>query len=151
MNAQLYIDMADMAVMLFASAAEKGNSKAQCRLACKYQNGCGVVQKKNKAFELFNLAALQGVPQAQYELAFMYLHGIGAVRVRLEAITWISIRLQRRGMQKLFERFGLWICSISMSWRDSSFQIKLTSQRQIKSLKCNRRVLRICSSIRNCI
>ena len=84
----------EIAVMLFTSAAEKGDSRAQYRLARLYRDGCGVqfgvVQDKKKAFELFRLAALQGVPQAQYDLACMYFCGTGTVRVLSEADRWFQ-------------------------------------------------------------
>ncbi|GEM_PF-3311510 len=68
--------------------AEQGDALSQYNLAVLYENGMGVRQDKNKAFELYSLAAEQGLIIAFNNLGTMYQQGEGTSQDYTQAIKW---------------------------------------------------------------
>ena len=57
-------------------AAAQGHSKSQFQLGYYYENGIGVVQDKNKAYEYYELS---GYPEALNYLGKCYMNGTNGV------------------------------------------------------------------------
>ena len=70
--------------------AEKGNAEAQLKLAQMYQEGKGVAQNLQEAFNWSKKAAEQGLAQAQLLLGQMYATGKGVATDGKEAAKWIQ-------------------------------------------------------------
>lgn len=82
-------------------AAEKGDPKAQYKLAWIYYDGnANVAVDKSKAVELFSKSAIQGYSKAQSMLGYCYEQGIGSVKDLERAVFGIP-RLRNRTMQAL--------------------------------------------------
>ena len=74
-----------MAAEWWAKAAEQGDARAQRNLGCAYQQGRGVPQSFERAFELFKLSEAQGDANATANLAKSYVHGWGVDHSYAEA------------------------------------------------------------------
>ncbi len=70
--------------------AEKGNAEAQLKLAKMYQEGKGVAQNLQEAFNWARKAAEQGLAQAQLLLGQMYASGKGVAKDVKEATKWLQ-------------------------------------------------------------
>src|SRR5258708_31696245 len=70
------------------SEAERGDAKAQDRLAMLYQQGKGVPQDNVEALKWLRKAAAQGDTRAKYGIGYMYYNGQGATRDYAEALRW---------------------------------------------------------------
>lgn len=73
------------------NAAEKGDAKAQNKLAWIYYEGnANVAVDKSKAVELFSKSAIQGYSNAQSMLGYCYAKGIGTVKDLERAVFWYT-------------------------------------------------------------
>ena len=70
------------------SEAKNGDVLAQYNLGWMYDNGEGVVQNYEKAFEWYSKAANQGNAQAQYNLGSLYQNGQGIGKDDKKALEW---------------------------------------------------------------
>ena len=78
----------DFAVRKIRSEAERGDAKAQCKLAWCYLNGHGVKKDLNEAVRWYRKAAEQGDTEAQAEIGDAYRSGIGVSKNLAEAVRW---------------------------------------------------------------
>ena len=69
--------------------------EAQFNLATMYQNGIGVVQNYEKAFEWHLKAAEQGMLGSQVNAGIMYENSIGTQKDIKKAIEWYTIAAER--------------------------------------------------------
>lgn len=70
------------------SEAKNGDVLAQYNLGWMYDNGEGVVQNYEKAFEWYSKAANQGFAMAQYNLGLLYQNGQGVEKDDQRAFEW---------------------------------------------------------------
>ncbi len=68
------------------AAAEKGNMKAQYRLARCYDKGRGTAENDNLAFQWYLKSANQGYAKAQCELGKCYKNGEGVAKNKEKAV-----------------------------------------------------------------
>ena len=68
--------------------AATGDAVAQYDLACFYDQGMGLEQKIEQAFELYQLSAAQGFRSAQHNLANAFKFGRGVSTDPASAIQW---------------------------------------------------------------
>jgi hypothetical protein len=68
--------------------AEKGNAKAQFKLAVKYADGAGFEKSNEKALSWYRRAADQGDADAQASLGVMYQNGISIQKSNEQAVSW---------------------------------------------------------------
>ena len=87
---------------------EVGNLNAINGLGVIYDNGEGVPEDNDKAFELYKEAALKGHPSAQYNLGKMYEQGSGTRVDVPEAIKWYKEAREKnvKGAIEALERLG---------------------------------------------
>ena len=71
----------------YAQAAEKGDVKAQAKLAGMYYDGKGVVQDRERALDLYHAAAKAGNAAAQYSYAYGQYWTKGRYQ---EGLEWIQ-------------------------------------------------------------
>ena len=71
--------------------AEKGDFKAQYKLATCFENGDGVTQDFEKAFRFYELAAKQDCCKAQFKLGMCYATGKGTEKNEAEALKFIQL------------------------------------------------------------
>jgi uncharacterized protein len=79
------------AAHLLLPAANRGNPRAQAMLGFLYENGFGVPQNYDVAFDFYGAAAERGDPQAQYLLGLLYDKGFGTGRSEILAYKWLSL------------------------------------------------------------
>ena len=70
--------------------AERGNRKAQYRLARCYDKGHGVTENDSLAFQWYMKAANQGSGKAMYQVGKCYKNGEGVAQDLDLAFTWFS-------------------------------------------------------------
>ena len=68
--------------------AERGDAKAQYTLGAAYEEGKGVEQNNDLAFQWYRKAADQGDAQAQNAVGVMYSRGLGVDKNKEEAVRW---------------------------------------------------------------
>jgi TPR repeat protein len=68
--------------------AEKGDAKAQFKLAVKYADGVGFEKSNEKALFWYRKAADQGDADAQANLGVMYQNGISIQKSNEQAVSW---------------------------------------------------------------
>ena len=68
--------------------AEKGNAKAQFKLAVKYADGVGFEKSNEKALSWYRKSADQGDSDAQANLGIMYQNGISVQKSNEQAVSW---------------------------------------------------------------
>jgi len=78
------------AMMFLSPLAETGNADAMHRCAIMYQNGLGVVQSEERAFEMMQKSAESGYAIAQHGLGFMYMTGECVDQDYRKAIEWFE-------------------------------------------------------------
>lgn len=71
-------------------AAERGNRKAQYRLARCYDKGHGVTENDTLAFQWYMKAAQQGSGKAKYQVGKCYRNGEGVTKDLQLAFTWFG-------------------------------------------------------------
>lgn len=71
-------------------AAEKGNRKAQYRLAHRYDKGHGIRENDTLAFHWYMKAAKQGSGKAKYQVGKCYKNGEGVTKDLRLAFFWFS-------------------------------------------------------------
>ena len=77
-----------MALKLFRTLAEQGNSDAQNNLGWMYEQGSGVGQDFKEAMKWYRLAAEQGSARGEYSLGVLYYNGRGIPRSFENAMKW---------------------------------------------------------------
>jgi TPR repeat protein len=68
--------------------AEKGDAKAQFKLAVKYADGVGFEKSNEKALSWYHKSADQGDSDAQANLGVMYQNGTGVDKSNEQAVFW---------------------------------------------------------------
>jgi len=71
-------------------AAKNGDAMAQNNLAWAYQNGLGVQQNLELAYQWYLKAAKSDFTRAQNKLAYLYLEGLGVEQNSGEALKWFQ-------------------------------------------------------------
>ena len=66
------------------------DAEEQYHLGWRYENGRGVTQDYDQAFQWYTKAAEQGSPDAQYNLGWMYSRGRGVTRDHKQAVKWFT-------------------------------------------------------------
>lgn len=75
----------------FLRAAENNEPNSQHEIACRYEQGDGVVKNPEKAHYWWERAALNGIPEAQSGLSRNYKEGVG-VKIDLgESYKWYLV------------------------------------------------------------
>ena len=82
--------------------AEAGDAGAQFALARAYENGKGVPQNDDLAFQWCRKSADQGNAEAQNELGIMYRNGIGVERNKEEAVKWYEKAARQGNSHAMF-------------------------------------------------
>ncbi len=80
---------ADPLVELRAKA-EKGDAKAQNKLALSYEEGNGVTKDAVEAAKWYGKAAESGYADAQFNLGLCYRDGVGVAKNAAEAVKWFQ-------------------------------------------------------------
>ena len=79
-----------LSVRIFAILAEKGYSKAQCKLGYLYEHGEGIAKNHKAAALWYKQAANSGNAEAMFRLGNCYLCGYGVEMDRDTATYWFS-------------------------------------------------------------
>ena len=77
------------------ASAEKGDAKAQFRLALTYSRGLGIKENDSEALKWYQRAADQGYARAQYNLGMMYYFGKGVPRDNVIGYKWVILAADR--------------------------------------------------------
>jgi hypothetical protein len=78
-------------------AADRGDAKAQYRLAMMYHQGKGAVhQDYAQALSWYRKAAAQGEAGAEYGIGYMYFNGQGVTQDYAEALRWYRLAAEAR-------------------------------------------------------
>ena len=77
--------------------AEKGDPKAQYRMALAYQEGRGVAPNMEEAVRWYRLAAAKGHAASQNNLGLILGEGIGVRRAPVEAVRLIKLSIENGG------------------------------------------------------
>ena len=87
------------------AAADKGNKKAQYRLARCYDKGKGTAENNDLAFQWYIKSANQGYAKAQHQLAKCYFKGKGVAVDKVQAKKWLTkaVRNEKGGKEILDE------------------------------------------------
>lgn len=80
----------DVAFQELKKLAERGNRKAQYRLARCYDKGHGVTENDSLAFQWYMKAAMQGSGKAMYQVGKCYKNGEGVAQDLHLAFTWFG-------------------------------------------------------------
>ena len=87
--------------------AEKGDAKAQNKLALCYEEGDGVTKDVVEAAKWYGKAAESGYADAQFNLGLCYRDGVGVAKNAAEAVKWF----QKAADQNFAEaQFNLGVC-----------------------------------------
>ena len=84
------IDGAVQAAAMYRDLADRGDARAQTRLAWMFEAGRGVDRDLQEAARRFELAARAGEAEAQYALAVMYRTGKGRERDMAQSAAWMG-------------------------------------------------------------
>jgi TPR repeat protein len=79
------------------SAAERGDPRAQVRVAFMYETGRGLPQDYYQAASWYHRAAESGYPPAQHRLGLMFDKGQGVPEDYVEAYKWLNIAAAAAG------------------------------------------------------
>ncbi len=86
------------AMQLLSPFANDGDAHAQHMLAIMYQNGLGVVQSDQTAYDWMLKSAEQDFPIAQHGVGFMYLEGECVEKDGAKAVEWFT-KAANQGLQ----------------------------------------------------
>ncbi|KAF8976972.1 hypothetical protein BGZ46_007796 [Entomortierella lignicola] len=76
------------ALQWYGDAAEKGDSRAQCKLGFIFQHGLGRLRNRAKALEWYEKAANQGYDNAQNSIGLLFYGANSASKDYSEAMEW---------------------------------------------------------------
>jgi TPR repeat protein len=84
------------AAQLFG-AAERGDPRAQARIAFMYETGRGLPQDHYQAASWYHRAAESGYPPAQHRLGLLFDKGLGVPEDYVEAYKWLNLAAAAAG------------------------------------------------------
>jgi len=88
-------DAATATIPALKESADNGDPQACFDLACCLEDGRGVEQQPDAAFELFQKAADSGLAAAQYRIGFAHAYGVQVPADYDEAIKWYTLAAEQ--------------------------------------------------------
>jgi uncharacterized protein len=87
----------DAASAQLINAAERGDPRAQARIAFMYETGRGLPQDHYQAAGWYHRAAESGYPPAQHRLGLLFDKGQGVPEDYVEAYKWLNLAAAATG------------------------------------------------------